>query len=190
MAEQKEQTRDEQLRIQAVGAAISRRDWRAVEQAYNAIRDEFDRRPAAPSPAGGVDAVAVKALEWVEEQRRGTFVKYIARTPFGGYEVNSEFTALTASGPMVCLPDWKGPLDSSGRRAVSVEEAKAAAQADYEARIRSALSPAATSNAVANLLTAAKAAKRYLEPDLVEPGRTVFWDLVSAIKAMESADAK
>lgn len=37
--------REEQLRIQAVGAAISRRDWHAVEQAYNAIRDEFDRRP-------------------------------------------------------------------------------------------------------------------------------------------------
>lgn len=37
--------REEQLRIQALGAAISRRDWHAVEQAYNAIRDEFDRRP-------------------------------------------------------------------------------------------------------------------------------------------------
>jgi hypothetical protein len=83
--------------------------------------------------------VAVKPLEWVEEQRRGTFVKYIARTPFGGYEVNGEFTAMTASGPVVCLPDWKGPLDSSGRRAVSVEAAKSAAQSDFEARIRSAL---------------------------------------------------
>lgn len=53
--------RDEQLRIQAVGAAISRRDWHAVEQAYNAIRDEFDRRPLASTPApasGRVDAVA------------------------------------------------------------------------------------------------------------------------------------
>jgi hypothetical protein len=112
--------------------------WEAMHQAMLA---------SAPAPAsGGVDAVtvAVKPLEWVEEQRRGAFVKYIARTPFGGYEVNSEFTALTASGPMVCLPDWKGPLDSSNRRAVSVEEAKAAAQADYEQRIRSALSPAAT----------------------------------------------
>lgn len=35
--------RKEQLRIQALGAAISRRDWWAVEQAYSAIRDAFDR---------------------------------------------------------------------------------------------------------------------------------------------------
>jgi hypothetical protein len=34
--------RDEQLRIQALGAALSRRDWQATEQAYNAIRDHFD----------------------------------------------------------------------------------------------------------------------------------------------------
>ena len=36
--------RDEQLRIQALGAALSRRDWHAVERAYETIRDEFDRR--------------------------------------------------------------------------------------------------------------------------------------------------
>jgi len=36
------------------------------------------------------------------------------------------------------------------------------------------------------VLDAAKAAKKYLEPDLVEPGRTVFWNLVSALaKAQE-----
>lgn len=40
--------RQEQLRIQAIGAAISRRDWHAVERAYEAIRDEFDRRNATP----------------------------------------------------------------------------------------------------------------------------------------------
>lgn len=34
----------EELRIQALGAAISRRDWHAVERAYNAIRDAFDER--------------------------------------------------------------------------------------------------------------------------------------------------
>jgi hypothetical protein len=31
------------LRIQALGAAISRKDWHAVGEAYNAIRDAFDR---------------------------------------------------------------------------------------------------------------------------------------------------
>ena len=33
--------RKTELRIQALGAAISRRDWLAVEQAYAAIRDKF-----------------------------------------------------------------------------------------------------------------------------------------------------
>lgn len=36
--------------------------------------------------------------------------------------------------------------------------------------------------AAPDLLEACQAAKRYLEPDLVEPGRTVFWKLVEAIK--------
>ena len=33
--------RKTELRIQALGAAISRRDWHAVEQAHAAIRDKF-----------------------------------------------------------------------------------------------------------------------------------------------------
>jgi hypothetical protein len=33
--------RKSELRIQALGAAISRRDWHAVEQAHAAIRDKF-----------------------------------------------------------------------------------------------------------------------------------------------------
>jgi hypothetical protein len=33
--------RKSELRIQALGAAISRRDWHATEQAYAAIRDNF-----------------------------------------------------------------------------------------------------------------------------------------------------
>lgn len=33
--------RQSELRIQALGAAISRRDWHAVEQAHAAIRDDF-----------------------------------------------------------------------------------------------------------------------------------------------------
>lgn len=36
--------RDQELRIQALGAAISRRDWHAVEQAHAAIRDKFYSR--------------------------------------------------------------------------------------------------------------------------------------------------
>lgn len=35
--------------------------------------------------------------------------------------------------------------------------------------------------AAPELLAACEAAKKHLEPDLVEPGRTVFWKLVDAI---------
>lgn len=35
--------------------------------------------------------------------------------------------------------------------------------------------------AAPDLLSACKAAKKYLEPSLTEPGRTVFWMLVDAI---------
>lgn len=37
--------RDQELRIQALGAAISRRDWHAAERAYEAIRDRFYAAP-------------------------------------------------------------------------------------------------------------------------------------------------
>jgi hypothetical protein len=43
MKEQETKKRNEQLRIQALGAAISRRDWHATMIAYEAIRDAFDR---------------------------------------------------------------------------------------------------------------------------------------------------
>lgn len=39
--------------------------------------------------------------------------------------------------------------------------------------------------AAPELLAACNAAKSYLEPDLVEPGRIVFWALVEAIKKAE-----
>jgi len=42
--------RQAELRIQALGAAISRRDWHATEQAYNAIRDKFDAEKERPWP--------------------------------------------------------------------------------------------------------------------------------------------
>lgn len=41
------------------------------------------------------------------------------------------------------------------------------------------------------LLAACEAAKKYLEPDLVEPGRSVFWKLVQAIaKAEKTVEPK
>lgn len=60
--------REEQLRIQAVGAAISRREWWEVEQAYNAIRDEFDRRPASPSPAASPASPSGDAIEALQRR--------------------------------------------------------------------------------------------------------------------------
>ena len=41
-----------------------------------------------------------------------------------------------------------------------------------------------------DLLEACKAAKKYLEPDLVEPGRTVFWQLVAAIAKATGEEAE
>ena len=54
--------RDEQLRIQALGAAISRKDWHAVELAHAAIRDEFDRRSARPQYRPATEDEAQRGL--------------------------------------------------------------------------------------------------------------------------------
>ncbi len=63
--------RQEELRIQALGAAVSRRDWHAAERAYEAIRDEFDKRSAKPevrqfkNSAGKVRELEMKPdLRW------------------------------------------------------------------------------------------------------------------------------
>lgn len=47
LKEQEAKKRRAELRIQALGAAISRRDWHATVMAYEAIRDAFDR-PESP----------------------------------------------------------------------------------------------------------------------------------------------
>lgn len=41
--------------------------------------------------------------------------------------------------------------------------------------------------AAPDLLEVCKLAKKYLQPDLVEPGRTVFWALVEAIAKAEGS---
>ena len=55
--------REEQLRIQALGAALSRREWWEVEQAYNRIRDEFDRRPTDARLEAAEAALAKMTVE-------------------------------------------------------------------------------------------------------------------------------
>lgn len=47
LKEQEAKKRRAELRIQALGAAISRRDWHTTVMAYEAIRDAFDR-PESP----------------------------------------------------------------------------------------------------------------------------------------------
>lgn len=49
--------RKSELRIQALGAAISRRDWSGVEQAYSAIRDKFYSH-SPPTPPGWPPALS------------------------------------------------------------------------------------------------------------------------------------
>lgn len=46
-----EEYRKSELRIQALGAAISRRDWHAVETAYASIRDKFYSHAVDPYPS-------------------------------------------------------------------------------------------------------------------------------------------
>lgn len=40
------------------------------------------------------------------------------------------------------------------------------------------------------LIDAAREAKKFLQPDLVEPGRTVFWKLVDALKPFADTEGK
>ncbi len=105
------------------------------ETPEGAVR-RWNRR--APLSAVGQKAgtVEVRALEW-QDHRGHTFPDtWTAKTPCGVYEIEersaSDSPAYVATGPLhVFISDRD-----------SLEDAKAAAQADYEARIRSALIPA------------------------------------------------
>jgi hypothetical protein len=127
--------REEELRIHALGAAISRREWSEVERAHAAIRDEFHaRQRLSPDPcpeAGTAGGARVKPLEW--KCRKGLTVHWHAHSVVGLYRVGPGYM-YPPENELVRQPD------------ALVETAKAAAQADYEARIIAALaaSPAAT----------------------------------------------
>lgn len=88
------------------------------------------RSPLYAEPMKTGPSVAVKALEWNP---------YRAETPFGYYEINDQRDApeseLKGRPPFLLCGSR---LDYS--RHPTLEAARAAAQADYEARIRSALS--------------------------------------------------
>lgn len=80
--------------------------------------------------------VRVKPLEWVETvDDNGRTAS--AKTKIGNYEV-FEFD-ITLSGTKRTIISWAGTWFISAQRAESYEAGKAAAQADYEQRILSAL---------------------------------------------------
>lgn len=90
---------------------------------------------AEPQPA---PSVSVKALEWefIGKRNPPSSSIYSAETPFLSYMVSEREDGSGCSLYSIC-----GNLPASLPRTLhsKLEEAKAAAQADYEARIRSAL---------------------------------------------------
>jgi len=79
---------------------------------------------------------AIKPLEWVDTvDETGRYAT--AKTRVGGYEV-FECTITTTKWTRT-VTGWSGHWVNADQRTTTYEEAKAAAQADYETRIRSAL---------------------------------------------------
>ncbi|MER8754138.1 hypothetical protein NKH69_00440 [Mesorhizobium sp. M0976] len=95
-----------------------------------------------PAPTSAVDGEMVKALEW--KLRSSAFSdEWKANTVVGRYDVG-----IVTHGFMAIRRSVEDGQDEDTILAENVaeDEAKAAAQADYEARIRSALAPATLSN--------------------------------------------
>jgi hypothetical protein len=96
---------------------------------------------SAPAPAsGGVDAVAVKALEWSEPNPAANYPEWRAR------DSNNKFEAVIDTSRANCFGKFPLTINGidAGEKFDTLAQAKARAQSVYEARIRSALSPAAT----------------------------------------------
>jgi hypothetical protein len=85
--------------------------------------DDTDTRGSEPT---------VKPLEWTEHPSSFPSPMWGARTPFGFYNIEE----ISASDSPAYEARWEVKLVGG---ADSLEQAKAAAQADYETRIRSAL---------------------------------------------------
>lgn len=81
-------------------------------------------------------AVGVKKLDWVQREGVGIFD---AASVLGTYRVDEAFLVQTSNGLKTFLPSWRGPFSSSSIECTSLDAAKTAAQADYDQRIRSAL---------------------------------------------------
>lgn len=114
--------------LEEAAKALAGDEWNAND-APRFRRDASDAIRAYLSAAAQPEPVPVliKPLEWKEGQ---------AFTQFGDYSVDYDHDEDMEETPWVC---WS-PVDSLGHFPTA-EEAVAAAQADFEARIRSALPP-------------------------------------------------
>jgi hypothetical protein len=114
----------------------------AVKAAHEAarVRDIRDERSMRERVVDALTAAlpflpvqgAVKKLEWNEYEREGQIEEWDASSGFDGYYN----ITLGLNGYLVKMPDDEEEFET-------LEAAKAAAQADYEARILSALEPSA-----------------------------------------------
>lgn len=120
------------------GATGEPGNWHGAEPIRKALSEATRQRDEALAALKGAE-VAVKPLEWTEECRNGSYVRYVARTMIGGYTASTEFAVPTANGMRTVLPTWHGPFSNGATEVANLEAAKSAAQSDYETRIRSAL---------------------------------------------------
>lgn len=107
--------------------------WEKAVKIWNSRAANYAIATASTTPPTAVEPVAVKPLEWVDGAP-GTYTE-IAASPFGYYSV----WEINGTG---CWAPWKqgsGTIAEGG-----LAGAKAAAQADYETRIRSALATPST----------------------------------------------
>lgn len=128
---------------------------------------EAEKHPKQSAPSV---AVKVKPLEW-KEGNPGSYTE-IAESPFGHYSV----WEINGTG---CWAPWKqgsGSIVDGG-----LAGAKAAAQADYEARIRSAVSAQVQDVAVRKLEIAENAMRSTIMSGSI-------WKLEEALEEMEIID--
>jgi hypothetical protein len=93
--------------------------------------DVLDKAPAnATAALSAAPAVGVKALKWLADYNR-----QYAYALFGGTYIITEYAGMSEPFSL----EARGFSGSLSRYFPTLEAAKAAAQSDYEARIRSAL---------------------------------------------------
>lgn len=98
---------------------------------HEIARDVLRAALTAALAVQDTEPVRVKPLEWTAHPY---LARYEARSAIGLYLIEQTTREVYLNGP-------RDDEDANQKSFVSVEEAKAAAQSDYEARIRSAIEP-------------------------------------------------